>query len=185
MKKNIANLNLKQSLEEFQENIIKLLSLKNVKEWTGVTIKDFEEEIRKEALILGGQCVAILLDKLSKSQEALSTALEQTKGWWRRKTRKNGGKKYQILTIGNVIVNLKLPYVVEIKTRKDYKNKNRGQGFCPFLRWLGMEESLTPLVWSTIAKYGTISTSFAVARQALKDWVTMIIFLESTPSSLS
>ncbi len=68
------------------------------------------------------------------------------------------------------MVNLKLPLVVEVKTKKNYQKKNRGQGFCPFLRWLGMEENITPLVWSTVSKYGTISTSFVGARQALKDW---------------
>ena len=30
--------------------------------------------------------------------------------------------------------------MVEIKKRKDYKRKPKGQGFCPFLRWLGNEK---------------------------------------------
>lgn len=30
------------------------------------------------------------------------------------------------------------------------------EGFCPFLRWLGMESGVTPYVWSTLAKYGVI-----------------------------
>ena len=33
-----------------------------------------------------------------------------------------------------------------------------------------MEEGVTPHVWSTVAKYGTITTSFEMARQTLKDW---------------
>ena len=72
--------------------------------------------------------------------------------------------------MGNVIVKLKLSYVVEIKTRKDYKRKPKGQGFCPFLRWLGMEFGVTPYIWSTIAKYGIINHSFEIARQTLIDW---------------
>jgi hypothetical protein len=166
----LANLNLSQSVEEFQVSIKELFKLDNVTEWTGRTIKEREEKIREAALILAGQCVAILVDNLSKSKEAKETALNLTKGWWRKKTKKNGYKTWQILTVGNVIVNLKLPYVVEIKKRKDYKIKPKGQGFCPFLRWLGMEESVTPYVWSTLAKYGAISTSFEIARQTLKDW---------------
>ena len=33
-----------------------------------------------------------------------------------------------------------------------------------------MEEGVTPYVWSTIAKYGTINHSFEIARQTLRDW---------------
>lgn len=168
--KNFANLNLNQSLEDFQVNITKLLNLNNVIEWDGTIIKNREGKIREAALILAGQCVAILLDNLSKSTEVRETAINKTKGWWKTKTRKNGFKTWQILTVGNVIVKLKLPYIVEIKTRKDYQKKPKGQGFCPFLRWLGMESGVTPYVWSTLAKYGVINHSFEIARQTLIDW---------------
>ncbi len=33
-----------------------------------------------------------------------------------------------------------------------------------------MESGVTPYVWSTVAKYGAITTSFEMARQTLKDW---------------
>jgi hypothetical protein len=89
--KNFANLNLNQSLENFQVNITKLLNLNNVIEWDGTIIKDREEKIREAALILAGQCVAILLDNLSKSTEVRETAINKTKGWWKTKTRR---KKY-------------------------------------------------------------------------------------------
>ncbi len=169
-KQKIANFNLKESLKDFQVDVIELLRLNNVTEWSGTIIKEREEKIREAALILAGQCVAILLDNLSKSIEVQEKAINQTKGWWKTKTRKNGFKTWQILTVGNVIVKLKLPYVVEKKTRKDYKRKPKGQGFCPFLRWLGMESGITPYIYSIIAKYGTITTSFEMARQTLKDW---------------
>ena len=168
--KKFANLNLSQSLEDFQASITQILKLNNVTEWSGTTIEDREEKIREAALILAGQCVAILLDKLSKSKEASRTAIKQTQGWWKTSTRKNGCTTRNISTIGNVIVKLKLPYVVEIKKRKDYKIKPKGQGFCPFLRWLGMESGVTPYVWATVAKYGTITTSFEMTRQTLEDW---------------
>lgn len=170
MSKIFANFNLNQSIKDFQVKITKLLELNNVTEWSGTIIKDREEKIREATLILAGQCVAILLDNLSKSTEASYTAINQTQGWWKTKTRKNGLKTRQILTVGNVIVKLKLPYVVERIARKDYKRKPKGQGFCPFLRWLGMESGVTPLVWSTIAKYGIINHSFEIARQTLIDW---------------
>lgn len=169
-KNNFANFNLNQSIHNFQVNIRELLPLNNVAQWNGITLLEREEKIREAALILAGQCIGILLQQLSQSREARETAIELTKGWWRKKTKKNGFKNWQILTIGNVIVNLKLPYVVERKTRSDYKRKPKGQGFCPFLRWLGMESGVTPYVWSNIAKYGTIMNSFEIAKQTLKDW---------------
>ena len=75
-KKIFANFNLNQSLEDFQVNITKLLKLNNVTEWSGTIIKDQEEKIREAALILAGQCVAILLDNLSKSREGRSGKLK-------------------------------------------------------------------------------------------------------------
>ena len=65
---------------------------------------------------------------------------------------------------------MKLAYVVEITSRKDYQKKPKGQGFCPFLRWLGLEQKVTPLVWSTVAEYGTMRSSFETAQLTLKDW---------------
>ena len=95
----LANFNLSQSVEEFQVSIQELLKLDNVTEWTVRTIKQREVLIREAALILAGQCVAILLDNLSKSREAKETAIKQTQGWWSAKTRKNGCKTWNILTL--------------------------------------------------------------------------------------
>ena len=95
--KKFANLNLNQSLEDFQASITQHLKLNNIK-WSGIIIKDREEKIREAALTLAGQCVAILLDKLSQSREAIRTAIKQTKGWWKAKTRKNGFKTRTIFT---------------------------------------------------------------------------------------
>ncbi len=171
MKKNIyATLDLIKSLDIFKENVTKVLELTNIAELDGVTLKEKEEKIREQALILAGQCIAILLYNLSQSQEVLLHSVTQTQGWWHPRTRRHGYKKRQILTIGNVEVTLKLPYVVERRNERKGKRKSLHQGFYPFLRWLGMEEGLTPLVWSTIAKYGTISSSFETARSTLIDW---------------
>jgi hypothetical protein len=49
-------------------------------------------------------------------------------------------------------------------------------GFCPFEKWLGMSEGITPLVWSTITKYGAIASSFYAARSTLRDWRINISF---------
>lgn len=79
MKKNIsANLNFVNSLSDFQGDITKLLDLKNIEEWSGRIVKEREEKIRQAALVLAGQCIAILLDKLSQSESAHQTAINQT-----------------------------------------------------------------------------------------------------------
>lgn len=132
-------------------------------------IKEKEEKIRESALILAGQCIAILLYNLSQSQEAIDTAMTKTEGWWQPLTQRHGYRHRQILTVGNVLVTRKLPYVVTINEKKDDKKIN-SEGFCPFLKWLGMSEGLTPLVWSTIAQYGAIASSFEAAYTILIGW---------------
>ena len=168
-KKIYATLDLNKSLKEFKENVTKILELTDIENWDGVNIKEKEEKIRNIALILAGQCVAILLYNLSHNTVAINTANNKTQAWWRAKTKNHGYKNRQILTIGNVELNLTLPYVVE-RNKKSKTSKVLNQGFCPFLRWLGMEEGITPLLWSNIAKYGAISSSFESARQTLVDW---------------
>jgi hypothetical protein len=169
--KNIpATLDLNKSLSDFEAALAPALSLANVAEWDGRTIKEREEQIRVAALVLAGQCIALLVFNLSQSESAQKTAINQTKGWWHPKTRKHGYCHRQLLTIGNVVVDLKLPYVVERRAKPKGKRKSLHQGFCPLLRWLGMSEGITPLVWSTIAEYGMIGSSFAIARSNLIQW---------------
>ena len=172
MSQNIsANLDLNKSILDFQETVLELLDLtSNISEWDGRTIRDKEDKIREAALILAGQCMALLLHNLSQLKSAQETAMEQTRQWWSSKSRRHGKCWRQVLTMGNVRVSLHLPYVVERRLKPKGKRKSRHQGFCPFLRWLGMEEGVTPLVWSTIAQYGTISSSFDTARTMLINW---------------
>lgn len=173
MKNNIySTLDLSKSLLHFQEKVTKLLESTNISEFDGILLKVCEKEIRESALILAGECIALLLNNLSKSQEFLDKAMHQTQGWWHNKTQKHGCKKRQILTVGNVEVTLKLPYVVERQNQPN-KHKNKQslhEGFCPFLRYLGMSEGLTPVVLSTVAQYGAIAGSFEAARTTLIDW---------------
>ncbi len=153
----IVTNSLTELLKSFQLAISPLLELGKIEDWSGTELKKREEQIRELVIILAGKCIAILLEKLSLYSEAQEKALEQTKGWWRKKTGKNGSRKWTILTMGNVLVTLKLPYVVERLAKPRKKKKPPLQGFCPFLRWLGLEKQVTPLVWSKIAEYGTMS----------------------------
>ncbi len=166
----IFPLSLTQLLCDFQRNIAPFFELGKVEQWDGRTLLQREEKIREAALILAGKCIALLLEQLSNWPEAHICAVNQTQGWWRKKTGKNGTKKWTILTVGNVKVTLKLPYVVERFSQNKKRKKTLKQGFCPFLRWLGLEKRVTPLVWSTIAEYGTMRSSFETAQLTLKDW---------------
>ncbi len=168
-KKIDATLDLAKSLKDFEAQVTKLLELTNVSVWDGRVFKEREEKIRDAAIILAGQCIALFLYNLSQSQSALDIAITQTEGWWHPETQRHGLRKRQILTVGNVLVTLILPYVVT-RTEKNDKNKSENQGFCPFLKWLGMSEGLTPLVWSTIAQYGAIASSFEAAYTILIGW---------------
>jgi transcription antitermination factor NusG len=53
MEKNIyATLDLTKSLEDFKENVAKLLELTDVREWDGRIVKEREQKIRDASLIL-------------------------------------------------------------------------------------------------------------------------------------
>ncbi len=166
----IATLNLTQSLRDFETTVKPLLELGEVEQWDGRTFRDRERKIREAALILAGQCIALLLFQLSQWQKAQERAIEQTRGWWRKKTGRNGSTERTILTVGNVSVTLNLVYVVERLGKPRKRKKSRNQGFCPLLRWLGMEQGITPFVWATVAEYGAMRTSFNTAYLTLKDW---------------
>ncbi|MGF2037269.1 MAG: ISLre2 family transposase [Nostoc sp. CmiVER01] len=171
MKNNIySTFDFSKSLSHFQEKVTKLLELTNISEFDGRVLKLREDKIRESALILAGECIALLLHNLSKSQYFLEKSMQQTQGWWHKTTQKHGYKKRQILTVGNVEVTLKLPYVVERIYQPNKDKKSLREGFCPFLKYLGMAEGLTPLVLSTVAQYGAIAGSFEAARRILIDW---------------
>ena len=126
-------------------------------------------------MILAGQCIALLLHTLSQSNAVHSTAAIKTQGWRTPTSSGHGKRRVQVLTLGNVVVSLWLLYVVERTKSQSIslgvkRRKIKEQGFYPFLRWLSMDERITPLVWSTLAQYGMLSASFAAARDTLKDW---------------
>jgi hypothetical protein len=170
-----ATLDLAQSFQIFEGTIAKALVLGDVSKWDGRTLKEREQQIRQAALILAGQCIALLLHTLSQSSTAHTTAATQTQGWRLSTSMGHGQRRVQVLTLGNVVVSLWLPYVVERPPNPGHsearkRKQQKGQGFYPFLRWLSMDERITPLVWSTLAEYGMLSTSFAAARDTLRSW---------------
>ncbi len=59
-----------------------------IEEWDGRTVKEREEKIREAALVLAGQCIVMLLHKLSQSEVAHETAINQTKGYFQEMAKK-------------------------------------------------------------------------------------------------
>ncbi|MDJ0773509.1 MAG: ISLre2 family transposase [Mastigocoleus sp. MO_167.B18] len=170
MKNKFATLNITESINNFQTIVKRILEISDIENWDGKTFLEKEQKIREEALVLAGECVCLLLHKLSKSKQAEEIAILKTKGWWQSQSARNGRYCRKVKTLGNVSVCLELTYVLERRREVKKKKSRRNQGFFPFLRWLGISQGITPLVWSNIAKYGTNSSSFEAANKILIDW---------------
>jgi hypothetical protein len=168
-----ADLNLSTSLQQFQAQIERLLQIEEVSQWDGTTVQEREAQIRQSALELAGQCIALLLFQLSQSAEAHQVAQQRTNGQRQVGSQGHGNRRIEVVTVGNVVIPLTLPYVIQGKNSK-VKGKRSGQvlsgGYYPFLSWLGMSERMSPFVWSTVAEYGMMSTSFSIGRGLLEEW---------------
>ena len=177
-----AILDIDQAIETFRGQIEGLLKIDDLQGWDGARLQEQEKGIRAVALELGGQVIAQLLHDLSESKEAQKIAQERTERWRGFGSERQGKKPVTVRTLGNVEVQLQVDYVLHRNPRqvprpagrKGSKRKQRGaatgQGWYPLLRWLAMEERVSPLVWSTVAAFGMVSSSFAVARLQLAEW---------------
>lgn len=166
-----ADLNLDKSLGRFQDLVNGILQLDDLSRWDGEMLKQQEEVIRTAALALAGQGIALLLDKLAQSSSAV--AAQRTMGQRGSHSKGHGLRSINILTVGNVSVPLEITYVIDTSGRTVTGKRSKAQltgGFYPFLSWLGMTERMSPLVWSTVAEYGMVSASFAVAQKMLQAW---------------
>ncbi len=146
-----ATLDLTQSLKGFEKTIAKEMTLSNVSQCDGRSLREREQKIRQAALILAGQCIALLLHKLSESKEARITARKQTQGWRHPKSQGNGLVERQVLCLGNVVVCLRLPYVVErLKQCTSIRRHRRRQGCASIFKMVvhGRRNHATGLVKS-------------------------------------
>ena len=170
-----ALLDFDQALQAFRTSVAPLLEIGDAQMWDGSKFKTREAQIVWAALVLAGQCIALLLHRLACSAEAHATATRRTHGMRRNGSQGHGRRTVTVLTIGNVAVRFKVPYVVTRRSSKRARRKGqrgvaRSANFYPFLAWLGIEEGLTPLVWTTVAKYGVLQASFEAARDTLHAW---------------
>lgn len=168
-----AQLDLAQSLSTFESLVEELLNVETIDQWDASVLMDKERAMRNGALVLAGQCIALLLFKLASHPNAPSISNEKTQGLRSPKSQSKGRRRITLTTVGNVSVGLNLSYVVR-ESLKGMVGKRSGEwitgGYYPFLEWLGLSERVSPLVWSTIAEYGMVSASFASAQGLLQSW---------------
>jgi hypothetical protein len=176
-----AILDLEKVFAVIQSRIEPLLNPAALEEWNGSALKSQEDLIRALGLELAGHCIAILLHQLSEDPAVNQAAQEQTQTWRGFGSQSQGNKSVSVTTVGNVSVNLRTTYVLNRPSRqapaggkkarkRGQRGKSKGQGFYPLLRCLGLEEGVTPQVWSMVALFGMMSTSFAVAHNQLMAW---------------
>lgn len=172
-----AQLDLDKALMTFREAVKPLLDVTEQTNWEGPKLLGREKAILKAGLILVGQCIALLLFNLVNLPEVQQTAGERTQPLRQPNSTGHGKRKVNIQLIGGVIVPLWVEYVVARKARHGVGRKRepgkhgtkQGQGFYPVLKLLGITDRLSPLVRSTIAKYGTLSVSFEAACDTLTE----------------
>jgi hypothetical protein len=176
-----AILDLTQAIETFKNKIQTLVQWEDLSDWDGKTFQSREQEIRSSALELAGQCIALLLNGLSQDPLAQQEANQRSQSSRGFGSQRQGKKSLRVKTLGNVEVSMSVNYVLnrgqgkgsggkKKSAKPGQRGKVRGQGFYPLLRWLGMEEGVTPLVWSTVASFGMMSSSFAMACGQLQEW---------------
>jgi hypothetical protein len=176
-----AILDLEKAIEIFKNKIQTLLGLEELSDWDGKRLQEREQEIRHTGLELAGQCIALLLNALSQEPVAQQESQKRTEPFRGFGSQSQGKKQVRVTTLGNVEVSLSVNYVLSRRLGKvtgrkkkpvqpGQRGKERGQGFYPLLRWLGMEEGVTPMVWSTVASFGMMSSSFAVASKQVQEW---------------
>ena len=167
-----AILDLDEAIKLFQEEVQEALEIGEVSEWDGRFLLRREMQIAQAALRLAGQCIALLLYLLATSQQANQLASQRT--WHLRHvgSQRDGKRPVKIQTIGRVEVTLRLPYVVKrdslVMRKRGQRGAARGQGFYPFLKWLGIQERISHLVWTNAAQQSILHTSFESAQESLR-----------------
>lgn len=172
-----AVLDLDKAIASFRERVIESMSLGDLSSWDGTVLRQREQGIRQASLELAGQCIALLLNLLVNHRQAHQEATLRTQGLRRTGSLGMGTQSVRVLTVGNVCLRLQIPYVQGRSSKRGNQKRKSGQrgkasrgSFYPFLAWLGLSERVTPLVWTTVAQQGILSTSFAMARDQLSTW---------------
>ena len=172
-----AVLDLDKAITSFRESVLEAMNLGDLSRWDGTVLRQREQGIRQASLELAGQCIALLLNCLVSDSQTHQEANTRTQGLRRSGSMGMGTQAVTVQTVGNVSLRLQIPYIQGRSSKRGKQKRQSGQrgkasrdSFYPFLTWLGMSERVTPLVWTTVAQQGLVSTSFAMARDQLNDW---------------
>ena len=172
-----AQLDLDMALKTFRDTVEPLLSVTSQSDWDGPQLLDREKAILKAGLVLVGQSIAVLLFNLVNLPKVQQNARERTQHLRQPNSTGHGKRQVNILLIGGVVVSLWVEYSIARTARHAVGRKRepgkhgtkQGQGFYPVLKLLGIADRLSPLVRSTVAKYGTLSVSFEAACDILSE----------------
>ena len=74
-----AQLDLAQSLSTFKSLVEELLTVETIEQWDASVLMEKEQAIRNGALVLAGQCIALLLFKLSSHPNAPTISTDKTR----------------------------------------------------------------------------------------------------------
>lgn len=171
----LALLDLDAALAQFSNIVIPLLEVGAETDWDGPNLLAREGAILQAALVLTGQCIALLLTRLVSAPRVQQTAQKRTQPLRQPTSVGHGSRWVNVTVIGGVSVPLLVEYVVTRKPRKSQgRKRKRGRrgaaqqrGFYPVLSLLGITDRLSPLARSLIAEHGNLSISFAAACHTL------------------
>lgn len=170
-----ALFDLEAAIAVFRDTVTPLLEPGAATDWDGAKLAAREQLIVGAVLVLAGQCIAILLQRLVGAASVRQAAQERPQPLRQATSVGHGLRGVNITVIGGVQVPLQVEYVVARQSRhRPGRKRKRGRrepaqprGFYPVLALLGIADRLSPLVRSLVAEYGNLATSFAAARASL------------------
>ena len=113
-----ALLDLDAALEEFSSVVTPLLKVGGETNWDGPQFLAREQAILQSALVLAGQCIALLFADVVSSPQVQQTARERTRPLRQPTSVGHGQRRVNITLIGGVRVPLLVEYIVARNPRK-------------------------------------------------------------------
>lgn len=117
-----ALLDLDQAIKQFQQLVQPLLELSDFSAWDANTLRERESAVRNLGLVLAGQCIALLLQKLSLDPQAEAQAQQRTLTSRGFGSRHQGKRTVKILSVGNVEVPLSVSYILSRPNERKKKS---------------------------------------------------------------
>lgn len=106
-----AVLDLDKALKSFREAVVSVMKIGEVSHWDGNELRQREQQIRQASLVLAGHCIALLIHTLADDCQAHQEAAKRTQGMRDSGAQGMGRQPIGVMTIGNVLLKLRLPYL--------------------------------------------------------------------------